>query len=222
MPRLAEAPKAERRADILAAALACFARSGYHSTTMAEVAEAAEVSKGTPYLYFPSKEALFIALYDEWDCGLSDRIGTEVGALSDEERRSPRRVLLAVARAIGAHAVEHADACRVLMEARTLAGFQPRIAAAVEASAERSRLQLHELFKAGVGAGEWPRDTDPDFAATLFTASLYGLMAQWHVKPGSFSWESAASWLADLARSPDAMPRQHPQDHFGREPSGSR
>lgn len=37
-----QAPKAERRADILAAALACFARTGYHSTTMAEVAEAAE------------------------------------------------------------------------------------------------------------------------------------------------------------------------------------
>ena len=199
MPRLAEATKAERRTDILAAALTCFARTGYHSTTMAEVAEAAEVSKGTPYLYFPSKEALFIALHDEWDCGLSDRISTEVGTLSGEERRSPRRVLLAVARAVGAHAVEHADVCRVLMEARTLAGFQPQIAAAVEASAERSRLPLRELFQAGIAAGEWPRDTDPDLAAVLFTASLYGLMAQWHLKPGSFSWEAAAASLAGLA-----------------------
>lgn len=50
MPRLAEATRVERRAEILAAALACFARRGYHETTMAEVAEAAEVSKGTPYL----------------------------------------------------------------------------------------------------------------------------------------------------------------------------
>jgi hypothetical protein len=30
----------------------------------------------------------------------------------------------------------------------------------------------------------------------LFTAGLYGLMAQWHLDPGSFSWEKAAAALA--------------------------
>jgi AcrR family transcriptional regulator len=199
VPRLAEATRAERRADILAAALACFARTGYHGTTMAEVAEAAEVSKGTPYLYFASKEALFIDLHDEWDCGLSDRISAEVGALSDEERASPRRVLLVVARAVGAHVVEHADVCRVLMEARTLAAFQPQIAAAVEASEERSRGQLRGLFEGGIAAGEWPSDTDPNLAALVFTCGLDGLMARWHLKPGSFSWETAAASLVGAA-----------------------
>jgi AcrR family transcriptional regulator len=143
---------AERRADILAAALVCFARTGYHGTTMAEVAEvaeAAEVSKGTPYIYFASKEALFVALQDEWNCGLSDRIGTEAGDLSDEERSSPRRVLQAVARAVGVRVVEHADVCRVSIEARMLAAFQPQIPAAVEASEERSREQLRGLIEGG-------------------------------------------------------------------------
>lgn len=212
VPRLAEETKAERRADILAAALACFARTGYHATTMAEVAEAAEVSKGTPYLYFPSKEALFIALHDEWDCGLSDRIGSEVGVLSDEERNSPRRVLLAVAWAVGAHVVEHADVCRVLMEARTLAGFQPQIAAAVEASEERNRRQLRDLFQAGVDAGEWPADTDPTLSALMFASSLYGLMAQWHLRPRSFSWEAViASLVGEAPRSlGQRVPRSNP------------
>ncbi|MGH9293651.1 MAG: TetR/AcrR family transcriptional regulator [Acidimicrobiales bacterium] len=195
MPKLAEETKAGRRADILAAALACFAQGGYHGTTMSEVAEAAEVSKGTPYLYFPSKEELFIALHDEWNCGLGDRIGSAVGALSDDERNSPRRVLLAVALAVGSHAVERSDTCRVLMEIRTLAGYQPQIAAAVEASEERNRRQLRELFQAGIAAGEWPSDTDPNLATLVFTAGLYGLMAQWHLRPGSFSWEAAAASL---------------------------
>jgi AcrR family transcriptional regulator len=195
VPKLAETTRATRRADLLAASLACFARRGYHETTMAEVAEAAEVSKGTPYLYFPSKEALFIALYDEWDCGLSDRIAVEVGALSDKERSSPRRVLLAVARAVGAHVVEHADVCRVLMEARTLAAYNPQIAAAVDASAERNMQQLRDLFQAGIEAGEWLSHTDTTLAALLFTSGLYGLMAQWHLRPGSFSWETAAALL---------------------------
>ena len=49
--------------------VACFARTGYHATTMGDVAEQAGVSKGTPYLYFESKQALFIVLHEQWDCG---------------------------------------------------------------------------------------------------------------------------------------------------------
>lgn len=222
MPKLADATRTGRRADILAAALACFARRGYHETTMAEVAEAAEVSKGTPYLYFPSKEALFIALHDEWDCGLSDRISTQVGALSDQQRNSPRLVLLAVARAVGSHVVEQADVCRVLMEARTLAAYNPQIATAAEASADRNRRQLRDLFRAGVQAGEWPNDTDPNLAALLFSSGLYGLMAQWHLQPGSFSWQAAAASLVCVSacqhkpgadRPPPRRPERSTRDH---------
>jgi hypothetical protein len=35
-------------------------------------------------------------------------------------------------------------------------------------------------------------------AARLFTAGLYGLMAQWHLAPGSFSWDAAAAALAGV------------------------
>jgi AcrR family transcriptional regulator len=47
VPKLAEQARAARRDQIAAAALACFARSGYHATTMADIAVAAGVSKGT-------------------------------------------------------------------------------------------------------------------------------------------------------------------------------
>jgi len=39
----------------------------------------------------------------------------------------------------------------------------------------------------------------------LFTAGLYGLMAQWHLAPGSFSWQAAAAALAD-GRAPAPEP----------------
>jgi hypothetical protein len=45
-------------------------------------------------------------------------------------------------------------------------------------------------------AGEWPAGTDPALAARLFTAGLYGLMARWHLNPGSLSWDAAAAALA--------------------------
>jgi TetR/AcrR family transcriptional regulator, repressor for uid operon len=196
MPKIAEEVRAARRDQILAAAVACFARTGYHATTMADVAAQAEVSKGTPYLYFEGKQALFIAVNEQWDCGLAARVNAEIAALPGTESRSPRRVLRAVAAAVAAHVLEETETCRVLMEARTLAAYEPAIAAAVRAADARTHEQLEGLIAAGVAAGQWPAGTDPALAARLFTAGLYGLMAQWHLAPGSFSWHAAAAALA--------------------------
>ena len=222
MPKIAEQTRAARRDQIVAAALACFARTGYYATTMADVAAQAGVSKGTPYLYFDSKQALFLALHEEWDCGLADRVTAAIAALPEDGRRSPRRVLCAVAAAVAAHVLAEAETCRVLMEARALAAHEPTIAAAVRAADTRTHEQLEGLFAAGVAAGEWPAGTDPALAARLFTACLYGLMAQWHLAPGSFSWEAATAALAGgLAAVPlaaltgpggDSQPSPTPRD----------
>jgi AcrR family transcriptional regulator len=203
VPRIAEAARAARRDQIIAAGLACFARSGYHATTMADVAAQAGVSKGTPYLYFGSKQALFLALHEQWDCGAGQRVDAEVAALPEAGRQSPRTVLGAVAAAIAAHVQAESETCRVLMEARALAAHEPVIAAAVRAADEQMHRQLEELFAAGVAAGEWRARTDPALAARLFVAGLYGLMAQWHLAPGSFSWPEAAATLAANAGSAD-------------------
>jgi AcrR family transcriptional regulator len=197
MPKIAEQTRVARRDQIVVAALACFAQTGYYATTMADVAALAGVSKGTPYLYFESKEALFIALHEEWDCGLADRVNAAIAALPEAARRSPRQVLHAVAAAAAAHVLAETETCRVLMEARALAAHEPAIAGAVRAADERTHEQLEGLFSAGIQAGEWPAGTDPALAARLFTAGLYGLMAQWHLAPGSFSWGAAAAALAD-------------------------
>ena len=159
MPKIAEAARAARREQIIAAGLACFARAGYHATTMADVATQAGVSKGTPYLYFDSKEALFLALHEEWDCGAGERVNAAIAALPDGERRSPRAVLRAVAASIAAHVVAEAETCRVLMEARAMAAHEPAVAAAVRAADDRAHQQLEDLIAAGVRAGEWQQGT---------------------------------------------------------------
>jgi AcrR family transcriptional regulator len=208
VPKIADEARTARRDQIIAAAAGCFARAGYHTTTMADIAGAAGVSKGTPYLYFPSKEALFIALYEDWDCGLAARVGAAVGGLAEPARRSPRAVLAAVASAIAAHVTGNPQTCRVLMEATTLAAYEPAIAAKVQAANAATHDQLTGLFQAGVTAGEWPPGTDPALRARLFTAGLYGLMAQWHLAPGSFSLEAAMGALAGT----DGGPGQHRRD----------
>jgi len=56
--------------QILGAAASLFAERGYDGTTMAQVAKAAGVSKGLPYVYFPSKRELLDAVHlravDRW------------------------------------------------------------------------------------------------------------------------------------------------------------
>ncbi|MBN9543889.1 MAG: TetR/AcrR family transcriptional regulator [Alphaproteobacteria bacterium] len=54
--------KHARIPEILDAALACFAEKGFAGTRMDDIAARAGISKGTIYLYFDSKEAVFKAL----------------------------------------------------------------------------------------------------------------------------------------------------------------
>jgi AcrR family transcriptional regulator len=56
MPKVSEARLEARRAQILAAAVECFARRGFHETTMADIAREAGITAGAIYRYFPSKE----------------------------------------------------------------------------------------------------------------------------------------------------------------------
>jgi TetR/AcrR family transcriptional regulator, repressor for uid operon len=57
-------PARDRRSRILDAAEACFARDGFHRTTMQDVAAECGMSQGNLYRYFPSKDAIVIGLTD--------------------------------------------------------------------------------------------------------------------------------------------------------------
>jgi AcrR family transcriptional regulator len=52
----------DRRAEILDAAEHCFARAGFHQTSMQEICAAAGMSAGNLYRYFRSKEAIIAAI----------------------------------------------------------------------------------------------------------------------------------------------------------------
>jgi AcrR family transcriptional regulator len=71
---MSEHEKQERRSDILAAAKKVFAGKGYHATTIADIARAAELSYGSIYWYFDSKDALFHALMESEGQALRDHV----------------------------------------------------------------------------------------------------------------------------------------------------
>ncbi|MFC1851143.1 TetR/AcrR family transcriptional regulator [candidate division CSSED10-310 bacterium] len=55
--------KKQRRTDIVDAAERIFFSKGWDNATMEDVAEEAELSKGTLYLYFKTKEDLYLAIH---------------------------------------------------------------------------------------------------------------------------------------------------------------
>lgn len=56
--------KLERRRSILAAAKAVFAEAGYHGASIHMIIERAQIARGTFYLYFESKSAVFDSILD--------------------------------------------------------------------------------------------------------------------------------------------------------------
>lgn len=62
MPKLKPDTQRARRENILDAALRCFARGGFHATTMQHICKEASVSPGAVYVYFASKEDLIAGL----------------------------------------------------------------------------------------------------------------------------------------------------------------
>jgi AcrR family transcriptional regulator len=75
----------ERRADVLRAAVAPFAKGGYHGTSTEDVARAAGISQ--PYLFrlFPTKKALFLALVAHGFGRVREAFVAAVGELTGED-----------------------------------------------------------------------------------------------------------------------------------------
>lgn len=64
MPKINEEKKQQKRAEIIDAAMKCFAEKGFNKTTMDDIVKTAGISKGGIYLYFKSKDEVFQAIAD--------------------------------------------------------------------------------------------------------------------------------------------------------------
>jgi len=62
MPQIPAEPSLDRRAQILEAAIVCFAKRGFHQTSMHDISAEAGISVGLIYRYFANKEAVIAAM----------------------------------------------------------------------------------------------------------------------------------------------------------------
>src|SRR5215212_379186 len=79
-PALPESSLVDRPAQILEAAIACFAKRGFHQTSMHDISTEAGVSVGLIYRYFANKEAVIAAM--------ANRHKTEIQDLLERARQA--------------------------------------------------------------------------------------------------------------------------------------
>jgi AcrR family transcriptional regulator len=79
--------KARQRETACMSAIRMISERGYEATTLRDIAKDAHVSVGLLYRYFPSKQAVIIALYDE----LSGDFASSCGGCSTRRRNSAQR-----------------------------------------------------------------------------------------------------------------------------------
>jgi AcrR family transcriptional regulator len=155
-------PRPERERLILDVAGQVFARAGFHSASMDEIAEDAGVSKPMLYTYFGSKEGLYLAYIQRAGGELLDRL---VNASSPDDR--PASVLRARIDEFLAFVEEHDDGWRVLFrEAASTRPFAEQVAELREQIAQTIRRMIDSsslgysatasdaIAHALVGAGE--------------------------------------------------------------------
>jgi len=123
---MTEEQKQARRADILKVALHRFTLMPYDRLSMADTADEAGVAKGTLYLYFSSKEEMFLAVYtdelnawfDELDAALAASpggasIAVFLQILGDSLTRRPQLLrLIAILHTVLEQNVDYATAKR--------------------------------------------------------------------------------------------------------------
>jgi AcrR family transcriptional regulator len=163
-------PPGVRRAQILDAAAAVLTERGARATTVDRVAELAGVAKGTVYLHFESKDALFGALRARYEEDLLNAAGEELGATG-----SPRRRLEGfLRRAISLHR-RRAELHHVLFH---------EVGGSEDASLGRFRALFAGFVEDCVRAGVFDVD-DVEIAAALLLHGLRGMVVEFvHAERG--------------------------------------
>jgi len=170
-----EREKARRREDILQAARNVFFSSGFRRATIDDVAARAEVSKGTVYLYFESKEAILAHLVLE---GLDILAEHLQAAYAPHKDLTAQERLRRLARAYLKFSKTHPQYFRLLM-AFDRGQFRERVPAPLyQEVAERSASSLRwveQALEQGQASGEFVLASPRQTAGVLW-ASLNGVL----------------------------------------------
>jgi AcrR family transcriptional regulator len=210
---LRERKKARTRRALVEAALRLFAERGFEATTVADIAEAADVSPRTFFTYFPAKEDVLFA-------DAQDRIERLRDALA---KRAPDESFLdalrRAARDILADRTFQAEAQRTHMQ---VIAANP----ALGARGLQDLLAAEQVVAAAIAAdlGVDQTDPQPQVAAAAAVNALRGAFMAWFLSGGGGDPQPAFDQALDLLEhglgTLSASASHHPRSAAAHAPSG--
>ncbi|MER6768867.1 TetR/AcrR family transcriptional regulator [Streptomyces bacillaris] len=195
---MARARNEERRAEILRATLEVIAERGYRGATLGAVAERVGLTQQGLLHYFPTKEALLVAVLedrDRWDTGGGGR-GGEDGAWRLEllgslvEYNAMRPGIVQTFSALLGESVTEEHPAREF--------FTRRYTQVRAGMAATLRAEYGEMLPGGL---------TPERAAVLLVAVMDGLQYQWLLDPEAVDMPEAFEDFLGLLRGGDSGPQ---------------
>ena len=183
----------ERRAQILEAAMAVFARQGFDQARMDDIAQEAGLSKGALYLYYKSKDAIISAILQFF---FSCAIKKLQDFLESEEPPSVREQLLRLNQYYIAEMKWMVSLLPLSFEFYAVAARQKSVRQFLKRYFKDYREVLAALVQRGIDRGEF-RPIRAEHVAIAIAALYEGLALLWMVDPHATRWEQTgeSSWL---------------------------
>lgn len=171
-----EREKEQRRQSILCSARDVFFEKGLQNTTMDEIAERAELSKGTLYLYYRSKEDLYLAVVVE---GLELLYGMFIRATNDSS--SAIVALGKIAEVYLEFFDTHKSYFRMFQFFQS-PQFHRQVSEEMLGECTRQNMKLWnyvtDLIKRGIADGEIKKDLSADETTVLLWSAVNALMTR--------------------------------------------
>ncbi len=189
---MAQQRSEETRARLLLAALDSFAERGYDATGVAEICQRAGVSKGAFYHHFASKQALFVALLDQWLAVLDGQM-----ARSRAPGASAPQALQAMVGLLQQALRDARGQLPMFLEFWRQAARDETIWQATMAPFKRYHTLLAVTIRQGIAEGSL-RPCDPEQAARVLISMAVGMVLQSAINPTGNDWQQSAQAGIDM------------------------
>ncbi|MFE7798739.1 TetR/AcrR family transcriptional regulator [Nocardia sp. NPDC057440] len=174
MPRVSEEHLERRRQQILDAAQLCFARKGFHETSMQDVFAESGLSAGAVYRYFKSKNELISALATQTMVVLR---ATMSELIHGDPLPTPAELIATIAELIVAQSGPEGP-IRLAPQVWALALVHPEASEYVKDAILAMRGLWYEYAELMRDAGWLPADADTHAVATAMICFVPGFMLQ--------------------------------------------
>jgi AcrR family transcriptional regulator len=182
----------ETRQRLLDAAARLFSQQGYDATGVAQICASAGVSKGAFYHHFETKQAVFLALLEEWLA----RLDAAFTAVRQDSTDMPQAVVR-MADMAGSVLTSSGVQLSIMLEFWMQAYRDPQVWEAAAAPYQRYQQYFATLVEEGMRQGSL-RPVDPQMAARTLVSLAMGLLLQAVFDPKATDWASEAGGALQL------------------------